>query len=200
MFAKSILAYFCASVLLLANAMPVQAEAPNRLTGAWHTVATRNGSATRPVVFLFHGDGTMQYGSSTNIHTPATATPEVFFGRGGGFGTYRKVAGKPSTYKAYTEELLYDDVGNAKGRFLVEFTFNLPSKTDDSLSGEYKFRITSYAPGNLGLGDAITGEKEEIADNGQPGQVTGYRVAKSCYFTGGAKPCYEGPTDTTPSQ
>lgn len=200
MFTRSILAYFRASGLFFVNAIPALAEVTNPLTGAWHAVATRNGSPTRPVLFLFHDDGTMQYSSNTNIHTPATATSEVFFGRGGGIGTYHQVAGKPNTYRCYTEELLYDDVGNAKGRFLVNFTFNLSPNTDDSLNGEYKFRITSYAPGSLGLGDAITGEKNEISDDGQLGQVTGYRVTKSCYFTRGVKPCYVAPTDTIPSQ
>jgi hypothetical protein len=190
---KSAFIHFLAALCLIAGIPPAQAGSTNRLVGAWHTLVNRTASPHRPVLFLFHDDGTLQYVSNANIHIPATATPEVFFGRTGGVGVYRKIPGKANMFKGYTEELLYDQVGNGKGRVLAEFTFKL-SKNGADLSGDFKFRFTSYIPGDLAPADAITGEKEELVDNGQLGLIKGYRVTQSCFFTGGAKPCYEGPT------
>lgn len=195
MSAKSFIAYMLVALTLFTGSLAANAAGNDRIVGAWHTEATRAGSATRPVVFVFHSDGTLQYSSNTNIHTPATATPEVFFGRGGGLGVYHKVAGAPGTYKGYSEELLYDDVSNAKGRFLVEFDFVLKGTKTVTLSGEYKFRITSYTPAELGLSDAIDGEKEELADGGTLGQLSGYRLTDSCYFKN-SKACHQGPTES----
>lgn len=200
MFNKTI-AIFALAVAMFVTAFPTQANngGGSRIIGSWHTQANRNGSVVaRPVIFLFHADGTMQYVSSTSIHSNATATPDIFSGRSGGMGVYHPVQGKKNTYQGYTEELMYDEAGNAKGRFLVEFTFTLSKikgTASNVLDGKYRFKITSFTPANLGAADVITGETVELSDGGSPGELSGYRLETSCYFTNDAQPCHEGPVE-----
>ncbi len=198
MFNRSMILALSALFVFSVNTPPAQAG-NNRLVGVWHIQASRAGSpVTRPVLMTFHADGTMQYSSSTNINTLATLPPHLFFGRGGGVGVYRPVRGPANTYAAESEELLYDEAGNAKGRFLVAFTLTVPRHPANTLSGSYRFRITSFTPEPLGLNDAITGEQVQVEGGPGNGALTGgYPVTQSCFFTG-KRPCYDGPADTAP--
>jgi hypothetical protein len=149
-----------------------EAAAAPQITGVWACEVTRPGSAVdRPLVFVFHADGTMTYSSQTTVNGGPLALP--FTSRGGGYGEWQKRG--PNDYGWRARENLYIN-GNAGGFFYVEATQRLDTKTGQLCSGtlacpgtETKIRLTqfTFAPGG-----SITGEVDLLP--------VGSRAESSC--------------------
>jgi hypothetical protein len=124
-----------------------EAAAAPQITGVWSCEAARPGSpAARPLIFVFHPDGTMAYSSQTTINGGPLSLP--FTSRGGANGLWQKVG--PSDYAYQSIENMYIN-GNAGGFFYVDSTLSLDTKLQQLCSGRTecplsrtKLRLTQF--------------------------------------------------------
>lgn len=148
---------FLAALALLISGDAGAAAAP-QINGVWSCDVTRTGNpVTRPLLFVFHSDGTMLYSSQTTVNGGAFSLP--FDGRGGGYGEWTKIG--PNDYAYRSRENMYIN-GNAGGFFYVDSHLRLDPKagelcsgTDDCPGTETKLRLTQFT---FGVDGSITGE------------------------------------------
>jgi hypothetical protein len=105
------------------------------VVGTWLCSAIRAGSTLRPILFMFRGDGTMDYFSGTTINTTTNSASPVyesgFNSRGGGHGMWTVMNAGTSVYSFHAVEILHNDLGNGQGLFNVEQVLQLTA--DDQL-------------------------------------------------------------------
>lgn len=150
---------FLAALAMLISGDAGAAAAP-QITGVWFCDATRTGNTVvRPLLLVFHSDGTMSYSSQTTVNGGAFSLP--FDGRGGGYGEWTKIGPNDFAYRA--RENMYIN-GNAGGFFYVDSHLRLDPKagelcsgtgTDACLGTETKLRLTQFT---FGVDGSIVGE------------------------------------------
>jgi hypothetical protein len=143
----TLVALMLPAVLIAFSSRDAEAAAAPQITGVWACDVVRPGSiATRPLVYVFHSDGTIAYSSQTTVNGGPLSLP--FNGRGGGTGQWQKVGS--SDYAYQLRENMYID-GNAGGFFYVDATAHLDTKTGQLCSGRpecpgamTKIRLTQF--------------------------------------------------------
>jgi len=146
------------TVLAAWPARNTEGAAAPQITGVWACEVTRPGSTVdRPLVFVFHSDGTMAYSSQTTVNGGPLGLP--FTSRGGGNGEWQKVG--PNDFAFQARENMYIN-GNAGGFFYVEAAERLDKQTGRLCSGttdcpgtETKLRLTQFT---FAADGSITGE------------------------------------------
>jgi hypothetical protein len=120
-----------AAVLITTPSVRAEAAAGPQITGVWSCQATRPGSAIpRPIIWVFHSDGTFVYSSQTTVSGGPLALP--FTSRGGANGEWKKIGANDYAY--HSIENMYID-GNAGGFFYVDATVRLDPRTGRLCSG-----------------------------------------------------------------
>ena len=141
------------TVLAAWPARNTEGAAAPQITGVWACEVTRPGSTVdRPLVFVFHSDGTMAYSSQTTVFGGPLALP--FTSRGGGNGEWQKVG--PNDFAFQARENMYIN-GNAGGFFYVEATERLDKQTGSSAAGRRIVRVPKRSSGSRSSPSLPTG-------------------------------------------
>jgi len=150
------------AILIAFSSGNTEAAAAPQITGVWSCQATRPGSPiARPLIFVFHSDGTFSYSSQTTVNGGPLALP--FTSRAGSNGEWKKIG--PSDYAYHSIENMYIN-GNAGGFFYVDATVHLNARSGQLCSGrpecpraETRIRLTQFTFAPDG---SIVGETDRL--------------------------------------